>query len=1478
MTKIGSNHKRILRVISLLFFSFFINPTYLSAQCVSGGMWQNFTPTCTGAAQLITSAGYAGEYDAVNLTAGVYYKFDCSAQTDIITITDNANSILAWGIASVIFKPTVSGVYRFYDHTTSCGSQFVNRSRFISCNFTPQPCITSPYGQYPAAVFTPICTLGDQIITTAAFAGDYSMVSLTSNQIITFKSSLTTDVITITNGNASTIFVCALGQVTFTAPYSGQFRFYTHLSGCGTAAVSRTRSVSVPAPIVPSISISASSTSICAGTSVTFTATATNGGSAPSYQWIVDGNNVGTNSNVYTTTSLTNGAKVSCRMSPNNFCQTANTVNSNNIVITVTTPIVPSVTISADQTTICTGNTISFTASPVNGGFFPSYQWKIGGANVGTNSNTYSTASIANGEVVTCVMTATNTCQNPSVVTSNPITVSVFPIVTPAVSITSSTNNVCAGQNVDFTAVTTNGGLYPDIKWYVNGFQMQNSPSTTFSTTTLQNNDVVTCSIMAYENCLTTSTASSNSITMTIKPAPSVTITGNNCTGSTLTAIVDTLSTTSISWYLNQSLISQPIGTYKPQPKPAGSNAVGSALNQLNDPQGMAVDASGALYIADQNNHRVVKYLPGATSGIIVAGTGVAGTALNQLNQPEQLFIDVHDNLYIYDRLNDRIMKYAPGSSSGVIVAGGNGYGLALNQIYFLGGFYVTPNGDVYLAQTAKVIKWTPGATSGVLVAGTGVSGHTSTQIAFLTSIYIDSAGNIYLSDCDGASLNTTVARIVKFPPGSNVCTTVAGGFASGTSNSQFNYPTDIGMNTDGDLIVFDYFNDRIVKWTPGAASGTTIITNNHVCNIGGGWCAARKMFFDRKSNNIFISTFYDDIKKWSLIVPQSVTATAPGDYSAVVTNINGCSSTSATVTVNDPSPPELYLGGNTNEVCEGTLVTVYAQVVNGGPSPIFVWYKNNAQVFFNSSNTYASSTLHYGDVIKCYVYTNSTCQSTNVAVDSMTAYIYPNVTPTVSIATTTNPCVGGPLIFNASTTHGGPYPYFRWYVNNIDQNHNSASFTLSNPHAGDQVYCSMTGSEFCMTTSLVNSNNITIQSYVTPSINISSNNYNSCFGDTIHYVANATNGGPSPNYLWSVNGIPTSFTGPQFNSSTLTNESLVSCTMTANNVCQTTSIVNSNSIPALVNYCNGITLKMFIQGFYTGNMKMNPVLYNDGLSSDPHDVDTITVALHDQFEPSLTSFEEKVILKDTGFAEVNFDNLPYNSSYYISIKHRNSIETWSNLPIQMKNKVKFSFSTELFEGVKDVDGNVYDTIRIGNQVWFKSNLNTSKYRNGINIPNASSVSDWTNSSLTQKGAWCYYNNDSSENALYGKIYNWYTVNDTALCPAGWHVPTTNDWTILSNYLGGNTVAGGKLKETGLTHYNFQNVDATNSSGFTGVPAGGRSESFPNILFSARGNLGFWWESNSIAYNTIQSFNGQFVRYVELPLTKAGRSVRCIKD
>jgi len=135
-------------------------------------------------------------------------------------------------------------------------------------------------------------------------------------------------------------------------------------------------------------------------------------------------------------------------------------------------------------------------------------------------------------------------------------------------------------------------------------------------------------------------------------------------------------------------------------------------------------------------------------------------------------------------------------------------------------------------------------------------------------------------------------------------------------------------------------------------------------------------------------------------------------------------------------------------------------------------------------------------------------------------------------------------------------------------------------------------------------------------------------------------------------------------------------------------------------------------------------------------------------------------------------------------------------------------------------DGNVYQVVRIGNQCWMAENLRTTRYANGDAIPQVTGNSTWSSLST---GAWCWYDNDNQYENPYGKLYNWHAVADSRnICPAGWHVPTDAEWDALANFLGGSNVAGGKMKATGTAHWNSPNTDATNSSGFTGLPGGYR--------------------------------------------------------
>ena len=197
---------------------------------------------------------------------------------------------------------------------------------------------------------------------------------------------------------------------------------------------------------------------------------------------------------------------------------------------------------------------------------------------------------------------------------------------------------------------------------------------------------------------------------------------------------------------------------------------------------------------------------------------------------------------------------------------------------------------------------------------------------------------------------------------------------------------------------------------------------------------------------------------------------------------------------------------------------------------------------------------------------------------------------------------------------------------------------------------------------------------------------------------------------------------------------------------------------------------------------------------------------------------------------------------------------------------------------VTDYDGNIYNTVAIGPQVWMKENLKVSHYRNGNLIPNNTSPSSWC--TLTS-AAYCNYNNDTSNAGIYGNLYNWYAVNNSAkLCPTNWHVPSDAEWTSLENYLGGGNAASLKLKEAGTGHWSYDDGTVTNSSGFSALPGGSQVDASGDCIFSGMNNLGQFWTSTSInsdaAWNRVLWHTNGIYRWDMWKFS--GYSVRCISD
>jgi uncharacterized protein (TIGR02145 family) len=185
-------------------------------------------------------------------------------------------------------------------------------------------------------------------------------------------------------------------------------------------------------------------------------------------------------------------------------------------------------------------------------------------------------------------------------------------------------------------------------------------------------------------------------------------------------------------------------------------------------------------------------------------------------------------------------------------------------------------------------------------------------------------------------------------------------------------------------------------------------------------------------------------------------------------------------------------------------------------------------------------------------------------------------------------------------------------------------------------------------------------------------------------------------------------------------------------------------------------------------------------------------------------------------------------------------------------------------------------TVSIGTQVWMTKNLDVSTFRNGDPIPQAKTNKEWVKAGKNKQPAWCYYKNKKKNGKKYGKLYNWHAVNDPrGLAPAGYHIPSDTEWTILSDYLGGDAVAGSKMKSTSGW---AKNGNGTNSSGFSGLPGGDRNG---NGNFGSSGNDGYWWSSTEydtdFAYSRpLNHSSGSLNRYGSSK--EGGLSVRCLRD
>lgn len=210
--------------------------------------------------------------------------------------------------------------------------------------------------------------------------------------------------------------------------------------------------------------------------------------------------------------------------------------------------------------------------------------------------------------------------------------------------------------------------------------------------------------------------------------------------------------------------------------------------------------------------------------------------------------------------------------------------------------------------------------------------------------------------------------------------------------------------------------------------------------------------------------------------------------------------------------------------------------------------------------------------------------------------------------------------------------------------------------------------------------------------------------------------------------------------------------------------------------------------------------------------------------------------------------------------------------------KKEDSTNDSIFGTVTDIDGNTYQTVKIGTQTWMMENLKVSRYNDGTAIPNVTDNQQWN---ALGTGAYCVYDNDESNNATYGKLYNWFSVNTGKLAPAGWHVPTRAEYNTLVQYLGNGNDVGGKMKSTSSL-WDTPNTGADNNSHFSALPGGWRTGSGSGVTYRQLGQNSYFWLSDTagiqdggyyfnLGYSTADVYQGYLDK-------NNGYSIRCVKN
>ncbi len=731
----------------------------------------------------------------------------------------------------------------------------------------------------------------------------------------------------------------------------------------------------------------------------------------------------------------------------------------------------------------------------------------------------------------------------------NGTNLTINPQLTPSVVITvSPSNNVCAGTNVTFTATVTNGGPTPTYQWKVNNTPVPLATNPTFSTSTLNNNDNVTCTITSNAPCAVPTTATSNTITMTINPnlVPTITITANPgttiCLGTPVTFtpnITNGGPGPTYQWYKNGN----PVGT-----SPTYTDNVlitGDAITCTiisNAPCANPTTVTSAPLIMTVNPTVVPTVSISANPGnTICPGTNVTFSATLTNGGPSPTYSWKKNNVF---------QSASPTWSSSTWVTGDYVTCTVTSNATCATPATVTSN-TITMTVTPTVvptisISVSPSST---ICAGTSVTFSATITNGGPSPAYVWKKNNVVVANTPTFTSNS-LADLDDI-----TCTM--------TSSSGCAIPATV---TSNDIIMTVY---------PSVTPGITIASSP-----GNTICAGTMVNFVATGTNGGPSPTY----QWMLNGNPAGTGTtysnntfATGDVVTCVFTSNANCAVPVTVTsnaitmiVNPLVTPGITTTVNPgNVICSGSNATFTATPSNGGPTPGYQWYLNGNPV--STSSSYQNNTLANNDVITCVLTSNANCATPTTATSTpITMTVNNTVVPTLGITASpgTTVCSNTPVTFTPSLTNGGPTPTYQWKVNGnpVSTNPTYVTSTLNNT---DVVSCTVTSNATCATPAVVTSNFITmtITTGNVPTIVVTASpGATICNGTAVTYTAATTYSGPSPLYQWTKNGNPVGLNQPTYTDPSLNNNDVIACTMTSSAPCVSPVTVTSNTVLMTVN------------------------------------------------------------------------------------------------------------------------------------------------------------------------------------------------------------------------------------------------------------------------------------------------------------------------